>query len=231
MDNELYIKKKVDFQKEFIEHIDNEDDIDRAISLLEKLIDDQKIPYNSGKIRDIIHFIQQFSENHQRGKAFFIKMEKILTHIKDQIKLAFSNTRLFNLFINNKSMLLIFFKLELIVIDEDIFNILMNSNIYFKSYFYPEIRSFVCKVQQSKEPYLTKLNDLKKEMLAIDPDFFENFDEKRQNGENHHNICYLIRNDSKDDFIIHCNENKISLLSSVTPSIFETNCFLINQKK
>ena len=56
------------------------------------------------------------------------------------------------------------------------------------------------------------------------------FDENRMNGENEDYICYLIRNDMIEDFIVYINKNNTSLSKSINPSIFESNPFLLKNK-
>ena len=56
---------------------------------------------------------------------------------------------------------------------------------------------------------------------------FDNYEEKRQEGENDSYICSLIRQDSVEEFISYVNRSNISLSSQISPSIFETNAFLI----
>ena len=45
-----------------------------------------------------------------------------------------------------------------------------------------------------------------------------------------HTFCSLIRKDSVVEFIEHINRNNISVSSEITPSIFEENSFLIDNK-
>lgn len=56
-----------------------------------------------------------------------------------------------------------------------------------------------------------------------------NFDKKRRIGENDSYICSLNRQDSVEEFIGYLNQKNYSLSSTITPSIFETNSFLIDK--
>lgn len=89
-------------------------------------------------------------------------------------------------------------------------------------FFYPEIKEF-----NKKE----EIEEIEKELLSIDPNIFDHFDEKRHEGESDTYICTLIRQDSVDDFISHVTRTKIPLTSMIQPSIFETNQFLIDNKE
>ena len=57
----------------------------------------------------------------------------------------------------------------------------------------------------------------------------ENFEEKRQIGENDSQICVLIRHDSVNQFKKYVNINNIYLSSQIKQSIFETNPFLYDK--
>ena len=77
-----------------------------------------------------------------------------------------------------------------------------------KKYFYPEIKPFI------NEQF----------------DDIENFEIQRQKLENESYVCSLIRNDSIVEFVKYVNQKNFNLSSQVTPSLFETNQFLIDQK-
>ena len=53
------------------------------------------------------------------------------------------------------------------------------------------------------------------------------FEEKCRIGENDSYICKLIRKDLLDDFIVYVNEKNYQLDSTIKPSIYETNDFLL----
>ena len=72
--------------------------------------------------------------------------------------------------------------------------------------------------------------DILKELISINSDIFDRFEEKRQEGENDSFICSLIREDSVEKFVEYVNQANISLESKLESSIFETNSFLIEKK-
>ena len=92
----------------------------------------------------------------------------------------------------------------------------LNGNHYYH-FFYHELEEF-----KSEE----EMKSIKEENLTINANAFENYEEKRQDGENHSHICSLIRNDSVEEFIAYINRNNISISSEIKPSIYETNSFL-----
>lgn len=54
----------------------------------------------------------------------------------------------------------------------------------------------------------------------------DDFDRKRETGENDTYIAEMIRNDLVDDFISYVTRTNTSLTSTIPHSIFETNLYL-----
>ena len=80
-------------------------------------------------------------------------------------------------------------------------------------FFFPEIENY--------------LNEkIKQEILS---EKSQEFDIKRDIGENFNIISEFIRNDSVEDFISYVNYNNYSLINNINKSIFETNEFLIDK--
>ena len=71
-----------------------------------------------------------------------------------------------------------------------------------------------------------KIKPIEKELLEIDSNIFDRFEEKREEGENDTHICSIIRRDSVDEFIEYVNQTNISLEHQIKSSIFETNSLL-----
>ena len=88
-------------------------------------------------------------------------------------------------------------------------------------FFIPELEKFVGE---------EKMKFVKNKLFKDDPNFFVNYEEKREECENDSYICLLIRKDSVEEFIKYLNRYNISPLSHILPSIFETNPFLIDNK-
>lgn len=107
------------------------------------------------------------------------KIFQILQYHINEIKQTFSNSEIFNIFESNKLILLFLFENKVITIDNDICHILMsksevNGNRHCH-FFYPEIKEFV-----GEEKSQNILNDL----LSIDSNILDHFNEKRHEGEN-----------------------------------------------
>ena len=179
---------------------------------------------------EVLHLLLQIANNHHHTKNFFTKIEYILRYFKKKLKEVFSNNGIFSFFESNKRILLFLIEEGIMVMDEQIAHSIQykmenfekldeiyieenETNIKFLYYyFYPELRTFI--------DY--KNYELPEESIEI-------FNQKRKNGENDGYICQLIRNDSEIDFIDYVQINKINIFSSIKPSIYETNSFLLTE--
>lgn len=56
------------------------------------------------------------------------------------------------------------------------------------------------------------------------------FEKKFQIGENDSYICSLIRSDLVEEFVTYVNRTNLPLLSTINPSIYETNLYLVGKK-
>ena len=91
----------------------------------------------------------------------------------------------------------------------------------YRHFFIKEIKFFVDK---------KTVETIENEISNYDQDFYENYDEKRHNGENETYICKLIRKDSVEEFVSYVNRTNYHISSrKIFPSIFETNSFLIKK--
>ena len=62
--------------------------------------------------------------------------------------------------------------------------------------------------------------------------FSADINEKYQEeGQNHTQICQIIRSDELQSFISYIEQNNVQLRSNISPSIYETNLFLRNHKE
>ncbi|KAK8857366.1 hypothetical protein M9Y10_015771 [Tritrichomonas musculus] len=219
---------------------DNSNQKDQS-SEIEDFINDKKELYNILMIflenteNDEDNFQNLININHHqnlegnRGKfedfLILIKLYQIIQHYEDKIKQTFSKYEIFNIFGNNKKILLFLFQKEIIKIDESIVNCLLSKNDSngnrYCHFFYPQIKKFI-----SEE----KVKNIEEELISKDSNVFDRFEEKQNEGENDSFICSLMRSDSVEQFIEYVNRTNISLRSELMPSIFETNSFLIENK-
>ena len=204
----------------FIEYIDadsKEDEI-RFYENLLNIIKNQSIQENKEEIENILEMIINIANNHHRTPSFFGRLEQILKFFQDEIKRSFSNFEIFILFESNKRLLLFFIKEGILKIDENIYKLIEsktepNGNKY-SDYFIPEIH----KNNENENEENIHLS----EYLEY-PDEFEY---KRNQGENDSYICNLIRTPLVEDFVSFVNRTNFSLSNEISPSIFETNSFL-----
>ena len=206
---------------EFLENSDesNESSIENIKSIITKVEGDRE------EIEQFLQIIKNISDNHHRDRNFITKISQILQQFEDQIKQTLSNIDIFHIFEDNKMILLFLLKSGILTISDSIFKEMMlkvdSSGYFYCHFFYPELEKFAGE---------EKMKDIKDELLLNNPNMFENFDMKRQEGENDSYICSLIRQDSVEDFIAHVNRANYSLSSKISPSIFETNNFLLEKK-
>ena len=216
MNIEKYIQQTKKFQNLLLDFIENENsDCKDLINYYEA----NKYRENKEELKLILHLITSISENHYRCNGFYDKIHRFLLMIKDDIKNNISNIEIFNIFINNSVTLLFLIQNDILLIDSYLSKIIIqNESLY--PIFYPEIKPFFDEKTQK---------EIMDEILQIDPNIFENYEKKRQEGDNDSYICQLIRNDSIEEFISYCNKTSISHLSLIPHSIFETHPFLIEK--
>lgn len=184
---------------------------------------DEIIVKNKDEFREFLMMISKISKNHHRDSFFMNRIDSIISHFEDKIKQTFSNFELFKIFKKNHPIILLLNKKQILFFDDSIYKYnLAKNNKEFFHFFYPEIKSYLNE---------TKRKQIEDEILSCDSDAFNDFDEKRTIGENDFYICQLIRSDSIDDFIIYVNQNNIKHSSIINTSIFETNSFLLKNKK
>ena len=202
-----YLPKMLMIQENILSFLDNDENLDDQFQIFTDFLKTQNIQDQC--FIEFLNLISKISENHYRKQNLIIKIEKILTFLKDDIKCHFTNISLFNIFRNNKRILLFLIENQFITIDYYIYSKLKNE-INNLNYFKPELISFF-----TKKP------------VKIDPIFKEN----RRKGENQYEICKLIQKDSVEEFIIYVNKTNLNLSKTkINHSIFETNSFLQNNK-
>lgn len=211
-----YLQKKLEICDNFLQFIDGE----KA-----DLNFDHNILKNRSDIIETIHLLLNISQNHHRGPNFYNKIKQILDYFLDQIKQIYSVEEIYSLFKNDRIILVYLFEKGILVPDQLLLNFLkLNKEeyIFFDSYyFYPEVKSYDAKLGKIME----------KNLLKINPELLENFEEKRRIGENETYICSLIREDLIEEFVKYTQKTNFSLLSIIKPSIFETNPFLIKNDR
>lgn len=207
-----------EIQDNFINPLDNEEDLIKCNISLSNFFDEQKNQDTKHEFILILRMLSRISNEHHRYPNFFSKFKSFFNFFKDKIKTNFSNIEIFNLFKKNKKIILILIEIGILVIDQTIANIIQKGKFEARNYhlyFQPEIEK-TCLNEENKE------NDKDEEKIKV-------FERNRQIGENDTYLCQLIRNDFLDDFIVYYNKFNFKLSSYIKPSIFETNPFLLKQ--
>lgn len=242
----MNIKKYLENMKKAYEglliFIDNENNETDNFQNLNKTFQDIQIRDDRNNLRLFLHLIVNVSNNHHRGATFFNKIDQILKYFEEDIKNYFSNSELFIIFASNKRLLLFLIEEKIMNIDEYVVKRIITYKYVEKKYpqyFAPEILPFVNEKwfpkfidddeKQKKVFYFfMDKNEWVKEIKKELPD---DFYEKRKKGENDSCISKLIQEDSIMDFIRYVNQNNVLLKSTIEPSIYETNSFLIQRNK
>ena len=201
-----YIQKNTDIYRNILEFIDSGTDDEKDYQKIFQSLETK----NKDELRLFILLISKISENHFRFPYFFKKIESLILHFEDQIKIIFNDEEIYTMF-KNSPRILLFLIQKGICTTECIY--------YSKLYFYPEIKNDIAK--EEKE-------NLENQFQKIDP--IEVFESKRLIGENDSEICKLIREDSVVEFITYVSTNSINVSSKIPHSIYETNSFLLNHE-
>ena len=206
---------------------ENKNDENDAYSFqdLREILNSHLIFEDLHEIRQILQIINNIGNNHRRVGNFISKINSILLNYKTQIKQALSNTEIFDIFKSNKMIVHFLLKNDILTLSqticEEMINTLDLNGDRYCYFFFTEIEKFAGK---------DKMKDIKKELLSKYPNVFDNYDIKRQTGENDSYICSMIREDMIKEFVQYVNQTNYDLSSDIKPSPFETNPFLIMKK-
>lgn len=223
MDISVYVNMKKEFHENILNFLESEED--SSFSFFTNFIDTHKIFEDKDEILEIFRLLLSISNNHHRCFSFFDKIGEIIIYLLNLINPALQNSDIFDLFLENKLILLFLFKNNIVKMDKYIFDTIFdkreaNGNKY-RHFFYPELKLF-------NDDNKNKI--IEREFSQFDPQIKDNFEEKRQIGENESYICELIRKDSIQEFVSYISMSNIPLSSIIKPSIFETNQFLIEKQ-
>ena len=209
-----YFDKMKEVQKDLLDYIENKDNSDEDYQNLINYFKENRIKENKHELKATLRLISQIANDHHRTHNFFTKIEQVLLIFKKDLRNILSNRQIFHIFRSNKRLLLFLIEENIITPDKVIANCLTNykiSQACYLQYFYPNFKSYL------DGKYATSESDS------------QTFEQKRKSGENDDPVCQMIRNDSVNDFMSHVKQNNVDLNSTVKPSIFETNAFLIDK--
>lgn len=215
-----YLERMRLIHKNFLDFINTENDNEETFGNFINIITNYKIQENRYDLKEILRLTLNIANYHFRSPNFISKIERILLFFKEKIKQTFSNFEIFQIFKDNKRILLFLFEQNIIKPDKSIVGVILSEKYQkakYPLYFLNEISELI-------------ENDTKQENEKLITDDLGEFKRKRKIGENDSCISKLIRNDSIDEFISHVNQNCISLSSMIESSIYETNSYLLKKQ-
>ncbi|KAK8894716.1 hypothetical protein M9Y10_023153 [Tritrichomonas musculus] len=221
-----YVAKMQRLENELISFITQDNHSDEDYENLANFFDEQKIR-DQHEFKAILHLIVNISNNYLRNADFFTNIEQILLIFQNEIDDFFSNDELFDIFRDNKRILLFLFEEKLLTPDMYIASIITSrqyKQAFYPHYFSPEFRSFF---NISLCLYIDEKNHVFSNNTSFIQNDFETFEVKRLSGENDDFLCQIIQKDSLKEFISYANQKNLALSTKIEPSIFETNSFLM----
>lgn len=208
MSIEQYLSNMKKIQACILKYIDDESNSDESFSKIFKLIDELKFRTKKYEFRPLLHLIVSISNNHHRGPNFLDKIFRIIKYLANDIKKFFTNETIYDIFNNNKRILLFVIDEKILIVDKSIALRIYkreHNNVYhYDRYFAKEINPFI------------------DERIDYDESDYE---VKRRLGENDKEICKIIRDDNVDEFIPYFEK---STKNESLYSIYETSEFLGN---
>lgn len=124
--------------KYLFEFLDKKEQTDESYQNLSKLLSNHNFNTNETEIKPFISIITNIHSNHHRSEGFNEKIFHIYSLFLDILKQKnhYSNRSLFNIFKNDKRILLFLIEQEVLTIDEEIKEIILknknNNNNYYK---------------------------------------------------------------------------------------------------
>ena len=137
--------------------IDDQEDSQNNYQNLISDIKYQNIAENKNEFRQFLQLIVLISNNHHRSPNFFNKIDQILSSLSPKIAQTFSNSEIFDIFNENKRVLLFLIKNDIFTFDENLKKKIKNQN--YLSYFdeSDENHAEVKKKKGENDSYLCQL--------------------------------------------------------------------------
>lgn len=228
--NQEYLEKIREIQSKFIELIENQYEDKTECEIFVNFIQSQGICQNLMELKLFLHMLVKIADNHHRTNGFFEKIDRIISLLKEEIQKKLTNSQIFDIFKNNKRILLNLFKEKIIQPNEEISSIITTGKylqFFYPEYFYVEFKNFYSKEIIEKVENAQINNERLIDFISEKPDLYEKM---REDGENDDLICQIIRKDSINEFISYHNQSGCLFTSNLDESIFETNSYLLEKK-
>ena len=225
-----YLEEMREIQSSLLNFLEDETNEKFNFQSLQDLLDNLKILDDVNKFKSFLYLVSKIADNHHRTCNLFCRIDRILRHFKNYIKKYFSNSEIFQIFQNNKRVLLFLLEEKIMEMDEYVVKRIITGkylNWKYPEYFSPEIRPFINEKWFPKYDANNKNLQKNSWIEEIKRELPTNFDEMRRNGENDNYICELIRKDSICDFDQYVTKNSIPISSTINSSIYETNSYLL----
>ena len=126
MEIELFIRNKLETYSSIIDFIDSSENTD--IKSFIKNFNNQDIFKNQKETISLLHSLSKIAENHHRLPYFLDKLGKIIQYLIQKIRSDISDFKIYQIFKNNKFILLFLLEQKIIQADEKIITDIMITN-------------------------------------------------------------------------------------------------------
>ncbi|KAK8854382.1 hypothetical protein M9Y10_016944 [Tritrichomonas musculus] len=232
MSSETFVDKMKSIQNSLLEFLEDESDSEDKYESFINLVSTQQIINEEHEFKELLQLISIIMNGHHRVLNFISKAEQILRQFNQSILNYFDNSEIFDIFKNNKRILLFLIEEKILTVDEYIFSIITKDEYIKKKYceyFQPEIKQFLAIeiIYEYSDKNDSLINDefINRMNKEIEKDFYE----KRRIGENDGYLCQLIRLDKINEFVMFVEQTNLSADDKIKESIFETNQLLIDK--
>ena len=113
-----FVEKMKNIQQILIKFLEEEINLEENYEVFVKTITEQKINEDIYQLKSVFQLINKIGCNHQRCYRFINKIEAVLKHFKKDMLQYFTNSEIFEIFKDNKRILLFLFQEKIIIIDE-----------------------------------------------------------------------------------------------------------------
>ena len=224
MEIEAYINKKKEIYLSLLCFIEATDNVDIHFQSLIEVLNKQNVLQEKRKTQELLILISKIVTYHHLTPDLISNFEMILKYIINNIKESISTEEIFQIFRPNKRFLFLLFDKQILTPDERTIKIILkHSNSHFvcnRHYFFRAIKPFLSKEDVTK---------IEKEIPEKYDKDIQSFENQCFEGTNESYICSLIRQDLVEEFIKFVNRTNLSLLSTIKPSIYETDIFLMGK--
>ena len=144
---EKYYNAMKEFYNAILSYLESSESEEIDFKDLIDIINMEYYTENREEFEHFLHTVNHISANHHRDEFLFKKIFRILKYYENQIKHTFSNFEIFNIFKENKILLLFLLENSFITFDEKMYLYFTEKDktekIKFCHFFYPEIKEFI----------------------------------------------------------------------------------------